>query len=123
MRHAPSPTAALAAAAVLAGTLLAATGAQALTPAGEGRRLYLKYNCYGCHGMNGAGGMGPRLRGEHPEFGDVAEVVLGGSDEGMPSFARYMTSSDLRNLTTYLGTLGRAGEPTFTHWWEANPSR
>ncbi len=114
-------------ASVLSATVLSvalgATGALALDSAGEGRRLYLKYNCYGCHGMNGAGGMGPRLRGEAPEIGDVREKVLLGADEGMPSYARFMKSADITNLTAYLKTLGRANEPTWTHWWEKIPSK
>lgn len=112
----------LAAAAVLLGTLLAPSAALALDKAGEGRRLYLKYNCYGCHGMRGAGAMGPRLIGE-AEFSDVREKVLFGSDEGMPSYGRFMTATDIANLAAYLGTLGRKNEPVFTHWWEKVPSR
>ncbi|BBE71589.1 c-type cytochrome [Oharaeibacter diazotrophicus] len=112
----------LAAATVVLGTALAPSAASALDSIGEGRRLYLKYNCYGCHGMRGGGAMGPRLIGE-AEFSDVREKVLFGADEGMPSYGRFMTSTDIANLAAYLGTLGRKNEPVFTHWWEKVPSR
>jgi len=122
MKTATRPAARLAAAAVLIGTLLAPSAASALDGIGEGRRLYLKYNCYGCHGMRGAGAMGPRLIGE-AEFSDVREKVLFGSGEGMPSYGRFMTATDIANIAAYLATLGRKNEPTFTHWWEKVPSR
>lgn len=112
-----------AASAAFLAAMLAATGAHALDSAGEGRRLWLKYNCYGCHGMNGAGGMGPKIRGDRPEIGDVMEKVILGSDEGMPAYGAYMDRADVKNITTYLGTLGTAREPTWTHWWEKIPSR
>jgi cytochrome c551 len=112
--------AALAVISLVLGTSL--SPAYALNSAGEGRRLWLKFNCYGCHGMHGAGGMGPRVAGEG-EYGDVYEKVMGGADEGMPSYKKYMTKTDIKNLTTYIGTMGKKSEPTFLHWWETVPSR
>lgn len=96
--------------------------AKALNAAGEGRRLYLKLNCYGCHGMSGLGAMGPRLKGEG-ELEDVTEAVMFGADEGMPSYRKYVTSTDIKNIAAYLRSLGTKSEPTFNHWWEDNPSR
>jgi len=91
-----------------------------LNAAGEGRRAYLRLNCYSCHGMHGTGGMGPNIVGE----GDgVNEVVPNGSGEGMPAFKNNLCANDLTYLSAYLKTLGTRSEQTFTHWWEAVPSR
>jgi cytochrome c551 len=100
---------------------ISTAAAATLPPSGEGRRLFLKLNCYGCHGMRAAGGMGPNIVGA--ESGDVNEVVKGGSENGMPSFSTYVTSTDINNLTAYLQSIGTKTEPTFTHWWEAVPSQ
>jgi len=88
-----------------------------LDPAGEGRRAYLRLNCYGCHGMHGTGGMGPNIVGED----GVGEVVVNGSDSGMPSFRDYLCPNDTTYLSVYLKTLGTRKEPTFTRWWEPVP--
>lgn len=92
-----------------------------LSPAGEGRRMFLKLNCYGCHGMAGGGGMGPNIVGA--ESGDVNEAVTQGEDTGMPSFSAYFTSTDTANIAAYLRSIGTKTEPTFTHWWEAIPTQ
>lgn len=96
------------------------TSAQTLSPAGEGRRAWLKYNCYGCHGMRAQGGMGPNV--QH-EGGEVGEAVREGEDGGMPSFRRILTPADISNLRAYLQSIGKADEPTFTHWWEPIPTK
>lgn len=90
-----------------------------LNAAGEGRRAYLRLNCNSCHGDHGDGGMGPAIAGEGD---DVAEVVPNGSDEGMPSYNGKLCPTDVSNLVAYLRTQGRADEPTFLNWWEANPT-
>lgn len=90
---------------------------QLLSSAGEGRRLWLKYNCYGCHGMRAEGGMAENVQGEG------AGIAREGSSEGMPSYAKYLTERDVKNLEAYLRSIGTTGEPTFTHWWEPIPSR
>lgn len=116
----PTSTAAVLLAAVIG--LSAAAEAKVLSAAGEGRRLYLKFNCYGCHGMHGTGGMGPRLIGQG-EVEDVIEAVMEGQDDGMPSYAKLLSTTDARNLAAYIRTLGTAKEPTFNHWWEDKPGR
>ncbi|MBU3693565.1 MAG: cytochrome c [Rhodocyclaceae bacterium] len=124
----------VAAAAVLAGAAIpldrgafAATGVgggSGLGPvtgaAAEGRKLWLKLNCSGCHGAHDEGGMGPSI---HHEADDVAEAVLQGKGEGMPAYSGRVTRAQLAYLSAYLRSIDTAGEPRFTHWWEATPSR
>lgn len=93
----------------------AAVKAASLSPAGEGRRSYLKYNCYSCHGMGAAGGMGPNII--HAEKGDLTEVIQQGGEGGMPSFKAYLNSTDINNLSAYLNSIGSKSEPKFKDWW------
>jgi mono/diheme cytochrome c family protein len=104
------------------GLVLAATMASALSPAEEGRRVYLEQNCYGCHGGRGGGGMGPAFRRERPDLGDVSEAVRRGESKGMPAYPN-LTTLDIQNLTAYFRSLRTSAEPTFTHWWEPVPTR
>ena len=104
------------------GLMLTATAAPALTPAEEGRRVYLEQNCYGCHGGRGGGGMGPALRREKPDLDDVSDAVRKGERRGMPAYPN-LTALDIRNLTAYFRSLRTPSEPTFTHWWEPVPTR
>ena len=102
-------------------TASAQATAAPLSPAGEGRRAYLKYNCYGCHGPRAAGGMGPNI--QHAEAGDLSEAVLEGEDGGMPSFRRIVTATDIANLGAYLRSIGTTSEPTFNDWWLPVPPK
>ena len=60
---------------------------------GEGRRLFLRFNCAGCHGDHGGGGMGPSLRdsdwiygsGDIQIFGPTASTLF---DRPMPTTRR-----------------------------------
>ncbi|HZP88444.1 MAG TPA: cytochrome c [Burkholderiales bacterium] len=104
---------------VCAGAVSSAS-AQTLSPAAEGRRAWLKYNCYGCHGMRAQGGMGPNIA---HEADDVGEAVMSGEEGGMPSFRRIVTSTDIANLRAYLRSIGTTSEPKFTHWWEPVPTK
>jgi mono/diheme cytochrome c family protein len=101
------------------GLMLAATLASALTPAQEGRRVYLRENCYGCHGGRAGGGMGPNLRSGAD---DVAEAVHRGESEGMPAYPK-ITSQEIVQLQAYFKSIRTPAEPTFTHWWEPTPTR
>jgi mono/diheme cytochrome c family protein len=105
--------------AVVLGLLFAVNSAMALTPAQEGRKIYLSQNCYGCHGGHGGGGMGPNLRNEAD---DVAEAVHQGEEGGMPAYPS-ITAVQIQNLTAYFRSMHSPGEPTFTHWWEAVPTQ
>jgi cytochrome c551 len=92
-----------------------------LSPAGEGRRAYLKYNCSGCHGAGATGGMGPNI--VHTEAGDVSEAVLEGEDEGMPSYRGIVTTTEINNIAAYLRSIGTPSEPKFNDWWVAVPKK
>jgi mono/diheme cytochrome c family protein len=93
-----------------------------LGPAGDGRRLYLELNCYLCHGDNGAGSEGPNIQGA--EFGDVQETVTQGDPEaGMPAFGKYVTTTDLKNITAYLDSIGTTAEPKWFDWWVPHPKK
>lgn len=94
---------------------------QVLSPAGEGRRAFLRFNCYGCHGMFAAGAMGPGIVGA--ERHDVSEAVLRGEEGGMPSFRAYVTDTDITNLTAYLNSIGKPSEPVFMDWWKKVPPK
>jgi mono/diheme cytochrome c family protein len=108
----------------LTGLALAMTAtAQKLTPAEEGRRLYLSNNCYSCHGDVGGGSAygAPAFRHEGAELGDLTEAIQEGEDRGMPAF-RNLTTADINNLYAYLQSLGSSIEPTFYLWWEPFPT-
>ena len=81
--------------------------------------MFLKLNCYGCHGMNASGGMGPNI--QQAESGDVGEAVMSGQEGGMPSFQKYVTSTDINNIAAYLQSIGTPQEPKWVYWWNPNP--
>ena len=85
-----------------------------------GRKVFLKANCYVCHGGRGGGGMCPNLRDTRP---DDKNVVRDGTSSGMPAFENILTDQEIEDVMAYIQTLGTSREPTFTHWWEAVPSR
>jgi mono/diheme cytochrome c family protein len=98
--------------------------AQNLTPAEEGRRLFVANNCYGCHGpaAAGAGFVGaPNLRGGEAELCDLKEALREGEDRGMPAFLN-LTSTDISNLYAYFQSTGTTSEPTFFNWWQPVPT-
>ena len=89
------------------------------TPEFEGRRLWLKYNCYSCHGMHAAGAIAINIQG----FGGAVPFAVGGGEAGfgMPNFSKYLSATDISNLSAYVNVAGTAAEPTFLQWWKANP--
>lgn len=74
----------------------------------QGKRWYRWFNCNGCH-ANGGGGMGPALidvtwrYGRQP--GDIAETILQGRPNGMPSFAGRLNEEQLWQLTAYVRSM------------------
>lgn len=92
-----------------------------LSPAGEGRRAFLKYNCSVCHGDRAAGAMGPNI--QHAESGDINEVVKGGGEGGMPAYGTQVSATELANLGIYLRSIGTATEPKFYDWWVTVPTK
>ncbi|HET7879587.1 MAG TPA: cytochrome c, partial [Acetobacteraceae bacterium] len=83
----------------------------------NGRKLFLETNCYICHGGRGGGGMCPSLRDSRPDAGDVADAVLNGKPQGMPSFAALLSNLDVNDLAAYIHSLRSNNEPTFVEWW------
>ena len=65
--------------------------------------------------------MGPNLRVAGVTDG-LAETVHDGLPGGMPGF-HGITSIQIQDLAAYFLSMGQAGEPIFTHWWEATPSQ
>ena len=127
---------------ILAGTLFALLSApvpaQTATPAapragavpppdaplnriGEGRRLFLKYNCYSCHGMRAEGGMGPPIA--HKDIDEVRSAVTFGREGGMRSFADFLDEKDVRRIAAYLKSIGTDKEPMFRDWWVDIPPK
>jgi cytochrome c551 len=88
---------------------------------GEGRRVFLEFNCSGCHGDSAGGSMGPALK--NAEQGDVQEAVLHGDakEGGMPSFQGCATNSDVKHIVAYLHSIGTKNEPTWLDWWNLIP--
>jgi len=88
---------------------------------GEGRRIFLEFNCSACHGNTAGGAMGPNIKGA--EQGDVQEAVLQGDakEGGMPSFKGCATTTDVKNVVAYLRSIGTRNEPTWLDWWNAIP--
>jgi mono/diheme cytochrome c family protein len=99
---------------------LAMTAHAQLTPAEEGRKLYLANNCYSCHGDVGGGSPygAPVLKGGEIELGDFTEVLREGGDRGMPAFRNLNNTTDINYLVAYLRSLGSSSEPTFYLWWD-----
>jgi mono/diheme cytochrome c family protein len=110
-------------AAAAAAPTAAAAAAPTLSPAGEGRRLYVKLNCSGCHGARaGGGGMGPKIAGQ--EAHDVFEKMQKGESAGMPAYpAEYVTTSNAAYLGAYLRSIGTPSEPRFVDWWVPFPTK
>ena len=94
-----------------------------MSPAGEGRRLYVKLNCSGCHGARAAGGgMGPNIVGK--EAHDVFEKMQKGESAGMPAYpAEYVTTGNAAYLGAYLLSIGTPSEPKFVDWWVPFPTK
>jgi cytochrome c oxidase cbb3-type subunit 3 len=83
--------------------------------AGEGRRLFTRYNCAGCHGEHGGGGMGPSLRdidwlyGSHDAH--VYASIVQGRAHGMPSWGRSLSADQVWRLVSYIRSLRTTSEP------------
>lgn len=75
----------------------------------EGSVLYMSFNCVGCHAMGG-GAIGPPfldskwLYGSTPD--SIAQTILGGRPNGMPSFRNKLGTQQLYFLVAYVRSLG-----------------
>jgi cytochrome c oxidase cbb3-type subunit III len=80
----------------------------------EGRRLYNWMNCKGCHG-EGGGGIGPTLWDDQWKYGargaDIAESILYGRPDGMPSFAGQIPMENVWRIVAYVQSLEPRGGP------------
>jgi mono/diheme cytochrome c family protein len=97
-----------------------------LGPIGNGRRIFLEYNCSGCHGGNATGGdMGADISGGVSVDGVYNAVMRGEPYGGMPSFAQYLTYNDVLSIVAYLNNFPSAGgtqpQPTWSAWWQPHP--
>jgi len=74
----------------------------------EGRRMYAWMNCKGCH-AEGGGGIGPILWDDQWRYGgrgiDIAESILYGRPDGMPSFAGHLPEDQVWRIVAYVQSL------------------
>jgi cytochrome c oxidase cbb3-type subunit III len=75
----------------------------------EGGTLYMAFNCVGCH-ANGGGAIGPPFIDKVWLYGStpyaIAQSILGGRHNGMPSFRNKLAAPQLYYLVAYVRTLG-----------------
>ena len=85
------------------------------TAMGEGRQLFVRFNCSGCHGGRAGGGMGPSLRDVDWIYGnDDAQVfssISEGRARGMPAWHTRLTADQIWKLVTYIKSLRTRNEP------------
>ena len=85
------------------------------TAMGEGRQLFVRFNCSGCHGGRAGGGMGPSLRDVDWLYGQRDAQIYGSISEGrahgMPSWQPRLTPDQIWKLVTYIKTLRTRNEP------------
>lgn len=75
---------------------------------GEGRKLYMQFNCVGCH-ANGGGSIGPPLMDDEWIYGSSAEniyaAIVEGRPQGMPAFSGRIPDYQLWQLVSYVRSL------------------
>ena len=85
------------------------------TAMGEGRQLFVQFNCSGCHGGRAGGGMGPSLRDVDWMYGNneaqVFSSIAEGRAHGMPSWQTRLTADQTWKLVTYIKSLRTRNEP------------
>ena len=79
------------------------------TAMGEGRQLFVRFNCSGCHGGRAGGGMGPSLRDVDWIYGNddarIYSSIAQGRAHGMPAWESRMTADQIWKLVTYIKSL------------------
>jgi cytochrome c oxidase cbb3-type subunit 3 len=82
---------------------------------GQGRQLFVQFNCSGCHGGRAGGGMGPSLRDVDWIYGStdaqIFDTIVQGRAHGMPSWGTKLTSDQVWMLTAYIKSLRTPNEP------------
>jgi len=85
------------------------------TAMGEGRQLFVRFNCSGCHGGRAGGGMGPSLRDVDWLYGNedaqIFSSIVEGRAHGMPSWHTRLTADQTWKLVTYIRSLRTRNEP------------
>ena len=85
------------------------------TALGEGRQLFVRFNCSGCHGGRGGGGMGPSLRDVDWIYGNrdaqLFSSIVEGRAHGMPSWQQSLTADQIWKLVAYIKVLRTQNEP------------
>jgi cytochrome c oxidase cbb3-type subunit 3 len=85
------------------------------TATGEGRQLFIRFNCSGCHGGRAGGGMGPSLRDVDWIYGNedaqVFSAIAEGRAHGMPAWHTRLTPDQIWKLVTYIKSLRTPNEP------------
>lgn len=76
---------------------------------GEGRDLFVRFNCSGCHGGHAGGGMGPSLRDVDWLYGSedaqIFSTIAEGRAHGMPSWGSKLTEDQVWKLVIYIKSL------------------
>ena len=99
---------------------------------GEGRRLYMWFNCAGCHGTEGGGGIGPPLRDAEWIYGgnpaSIFQSIAQGRPNGMPAFGGKIPDEQIWRIELYVRSLsgesgGRAGSSSGESPTEAQRKR
>jgi cytochrome c oxidase cbb3-type subunit 3 len=82
---------------------------------GEGRVLFVQFNCYGCHGGRAGGGMGPSLRDPEWLYGDsdpqIFSSIAEGRSQGMPAWGTKLNQEQIWKLVAYIKSLRTPQEP------------
>jgi cytochrome c oxidase cbb3-type subunit III len=82
---------------------------------GEGRKLFVQYNCSGCHGGHAGGGMGPSLRDPVWIYGstdaDIFDSIAQGRSQGMPAWGTKLPQNQIWQLVAYVKSLRTPHEP------------
>jgi len=85
------------------------------TALGEGRQLFVRFNCSGCHGGRAGGGMGPSLRDTDWLYGSrddqIFSSIVEGRAHGMPSWEPTLTADQTWKLVAYIKSLRTRNEP------------
>jgi cytochrome c oxidase cbb3-type subunit 3 len=85
------------------------------TAMGEGRQLFVRFNCSGCHGGRAGGGMGPSLRDVDWIYGSqdaqLFSSITEGRAHGMPSWQSRLTADQTWKLVAYIKSLRSRNEP------------
>ncbi len=82
--------------------------------AGEGRQLFVRFNCSGCHGGRAGGGMGPSLRDVDWIYGStdaqIFSSIAEGRSNGMPAWGTKLNEDEIWKLVAYIKTLRTQNE-------------